>query len=279
MTELMNQPETGPQWIDHKRIYRHRGSKLDSLVQSMTGSLFPLIFTLIVSTCSIALIESAQAEQSGADGERRNHVQLSAFAQRAVTNEEISVTLATEHRGRKPAELARLANEDLAWATELIDRKKSVTVVAGNYQTFPLYEQKRQDKPTWQLVQEIVVRSQSIADVTELLGELQSRLQIRGTQFSITPQTRRKVENELIEDAMSAFHERAAVIGRTMPTSRYEIVEININTGSSSVPDYRMHRGAVAMETMQMDAGMAAPTVEAGQATIAVHINGTVVYP
>jgi len=240
MTELMNQPVTGPDWIDHKQICCHHGQRTDSLPRKITGTLI----VLIISACSFASIELAQAEQSGAESERRNHVQLSAVAQRAVTNEEISVTLATEHRGRKPAEL-----------------------------------QKRQDKPMWQLVQEIVVRSQSIADVTELLGELQSRLQIRGTQFSITPQTRRKVENELIEDALSAFHERAAVIGRAMPTSQYEIVEININTSSSGMPDYRMHRGAVAMETMQMDAGMAAPTVEAGQATIAVHVNGTVVYP
>lgn len=260
----------------------HQPISANKSVTSFADSCISKAKTLIIIMCSLSTVgawQAVQAQQSADPGKLRNHVHLSVSGQRVVVNEEIRVTLATEHRGRNPTELAQLANEDLAWATDLIAKKKSVSVATGSYQTFPMYEQKRQEKPTWQLVQEVVIRSESFSDVTELLGQLQTRLQIRGTQFFVTPATRRSVENELIEEAMAAFHDRAAVIGRSMPSSQYEIVNINVDTGTSGRPDHRMQRNVAAMETMPMESSVVAPTVAAGQATIAVHIRGSVVYP
>lgn len=208
----------------------------------------------------------------------RNLVDLSASATELVANEEIKVTLASERRGKDPSELAAQANEDVAWATELVDKKQSVKLSSGNYQTFPLYTQGNQSKPTWQLVQEIVISSVSMEDVTQLLGELQSRLQIRNTQFSITPETRRKVENQLIEQAMQAFRERALVIGRAMPSADYEIVHIAVRTDTGNHPEMRMMGRAAAVQ-MEATSAMSAPTVEAGQTSITVQVSGSVVYP
>ncbi len=208
----------------------------------------------------------------------RNLVDLSASATRLVANEEIKVTLASERRGKNPADLAQQANEDVAWAAELVKQKPAVKLSSGNYQTFPLYSQGNQSKPTWQLVQEIVISSTSVEDVTALLGELQNRLQIRNTQFFITPQTRREVENQLIEEAMKAFRERAEVIGRMMPAADYEIVHISVRTDSGGNPEMRMMRNVAAVQ-MDMEDSMPAPTVEAGQTSITVHVNGSVVYP
>lgn len=266
---------TGREVVLHRRCELVRLAKAITLLRRLSAH----CSVIVVAAMCVFGVHCVHAENlSSEEQSTRNLVDLSASATRVVANEEIRVTLAAEHRGPEPAELARLANEDIAWATELINDKQSVKINAGTYQTSPMYSNGDQSRPTWQLVQEIVVVSLSIDEVAELLGQLQSRLQIRNTQFSMTPNTRREVENELIEEAMQAFRQRASVIGRAMPTSDYEIVHIVVRTGSEMGPQFRM-RGGVAMARTQEASAVPAPTMDAGQTHVTVHVSGSVVFP
>ena len=60
--------------------------------------------------------------------------------------------------------------------------------------------------------------------MSELLGALQSRVQLRSIDFTVSPAQRRKVEDELIDEALAAFLARADRVRQRLASHGYEIV-------------------------------------------------------
>lgn len=203
------------------------------------------------------------------DGETLfNKVSLQAEVQREVPNDEMTVTLATEHQGDNPERLAERVNQDMAWALEQVERKKSVKAETRSYSTYPMYKDGL--IRGWRARQELQLRSQEFAQLTELLGGLQDRLQIVQMGFGTTPETRRKHQNELISEAMEQFRERVAIIRKNMDDKDYRIVELNVNTSGFG---YRpMAVADMAMSKMERSA----PAVEGGTSEVTVTVSGSV---
>ena len=212
------------------------------------------------------------ASPSFADDETLfNTVNLQVQAEREIPNDQMIVLLATEHEGSNTTGLAAKINSDMQWALEIINKYSVVESQSKNYQTYPTY--RKQVVIGWRASQKIEIKSINIAALTELVGKLQEKLQVKQMSFSPTTETRVRFENELIEEAMQAFLARVEIIKKNMPEKNHRIINLNINTGGYRPPI--VHAQRTMMNSMEM---ASAPSVEAGKSKLTVTVSGSVQY-
>lgn len=217
----------------------------------------------------LAVVPAAGAEENDV---LFNRVYLDATVERDVPNDEMIVILRAEHQGREPAAVAERVNQDMAWALETAKREKAVKTETGSYTTHPIYD--KQVITGWRSSQELQLTSTDIKTLTALVGRLQERLQVGNMEFRPTRETRERVREELIDEALAAFKHRAEAVGRHMTGREYRVVELHVNSGEQGPrPVFFADRAM-----MKMEANMAAPAVEAGTSVLQVTVSGNVQY-
>jgi predicted secreted protein len=227
-----------------------------------TRSVLPLLIAFA------SVVGPARAED---DGTLFNRVYLEARAEREVANDEIIVVLVTRHQGKSPREIASRVNDDMAWALKWAQGAAGVRATTGAYTTTPVYE--KGVIQAWEARQELQLRGTDIAAATALAGELQERLQIGAMQFQPTRALRERTVEELIDEALTAFRQRAGRIAAHMDGKEYRIVDLHVSTQDPGAPVVQMER---AMKMMTTDA--APPAVEAGTSAVQVTVSGSVQY-
>jgi predicted secreted protein len=217
--------------------------------------LLPLAFLLAMA--------GAHAEEM-----RYNQVRLQAQQSESVSNDTMHVTMSTYGESRDPADLARQINTDMEWALTLARAEKEIFVSTGNYQTYPVLH--KNEHKGWRGQQDLELEGEDTRRISDLVGKLQERLQVKTIRFSVSDGKRYTVENRLIGEALDAFRERAGLIGDNLQASGYRVVEINVNTAAQRPPvPYQARMSAAPME--------AAPVaVEAGETRVTVTVSGTI---
>ena len=130
---------------------------------------------------------------------RYNTVELQAEAQREVQNDLLNATLFVELNDASPSALANAVNKSVNDALRIAKDFKGVRVRSGNNQTSPIYA-KGNVLQSWRGRAEIRIESKDFEAASRLIGKLQSDLQLGSMTFSVSPETRRGVENELITE-------------------------------------------------------------------------------
>ena len=90
-------------------------------------------------------------------------------------------------------------------------------------------------------------------------------------QFKPQDETRKKVEDELIQKALENFRRRAVIVQDSMGASGYRVMQVSINTGDRPVQTRQHGQEAYVARSMSN-----APAVEAGQSKITVGVSGRV---
>lgn len=217
--------------------------------------LYPLVFMLVMA--------GATAEEP-----RYNQVRLQAQESTSVSNDTMHVTMSTYGESRDPADLARQINSDMEWALTLAKAESEISVRTGNYQTYPVLH--KNEHKGWRGQQDLELEGEDTRRISDLVGKLQERLQVKTIRFSVSDQKRHAVENRLIGQALDAFKVRAGIIGDNLQASGYRVVDINVNTAIQRPPvPYQARMSAASME--------AAPVaVEAGESDVTVTVSGTI---
>jgi len=198
-----------------------------------------------------------------------NQVYVQAGAERAMANDEMLSLLVSEHQGKNASDQAARVNQDVKWAIIRTKKNKNIEVSTRAYQSYPVYRDR--DVVGWRVSQEIQLKGGDMAELSNLIGELQEKLQVRQMHFSASKQTREQVENELIEEAMEAFKRRVGIIKKHMDGKDYRIVSLHINSNGQRPQPMRMQRSA--LQSLEMTR---APSVEAGTSTMTVTVSGSV---
>jgi len=198
-----------------------------------------------------------------------NKVNIQARAEREIPNDQMIVLLATEHENVDTAKLANQINKDMQWALELVKSHTFIKSQTKSYQTYPTY--KKQIIIGWRASQQLELKSENIEGLSEIVGKLQNKLQVKQMSFTPTRATRVLYENELIEEALKAFKNRVAIVKKHMDNKDFRIINININTGGYQPPVIRAQQ--TMMKSMEMTS---APAVKAGVSKITVSITGSV---
>lgn len=199
-----------------------------------------------------------------------NQVNLQAQSESEVPNDQLRVMLAVEAEGKEAAEIAEKINKDMDWALSKTKGHDDIKTRTLSYSTYPIYD--KRSVIAWRAMQQLELKSTNVAELTELVGILQARMQVKNMHFSPTKEMREKYENDLIEEAMIAFKQRVEIIKKHMDEKNVRIVNINVNTnGGYPQPVYAEAR-MMAMDSMAKNA----PAVEAGTSKITVTVSGSV---
>lgn len=202
---------------------------------------------------------------------RFNQVELQAEASREVQNDLMTANLYAEASDPSAAKVADQLNRVTAEALKTAGVEKAVKARSGYSQTYPVND--RNGKVTgWRGRSEIRLESKDTRAMAALIGRLQSSMQLSGVSFSVSPELRRQVENELINEAVAAFKSRADIAAKAIGGRTFKIRRIGLNAGGGGpVPRPMLARGMAAQS-----AEVSTPVFEAGTSVVNVVAAGTV---
>jgi len=221
---------------------------------------------LLLWSVSIVFPAVASAETVIAEDQVSFQVEVG----RDVGNDRMVAILNATAEEKKPANVADGINSTMTWALDQARANKLVTSRSGSYQTYPVYEDRKIVR--WRGRQELQLESQDVDQLSQLVGTLQSRLQMQSLQFSVSPDRRREVENELIEQALGAYQARAEIIRKSLGAKTYRLLDITINSGGRS-PVIPVR--AEAVSTLSR-ASVSKPALEQGTSRVNVQVSGKI---
>jgi predicted secreted protein len=225
-------------------------------------SLFLYLYLASVVFSATAAAETAVVE---------DQVSFQVEVGREVGNDRMLAILNATAEEKKPADLADRINSTMAWALDQARANKQVTLRSGSYQTYPVYGENRKIV-RWRGHQELQLESQDVDQLSQLVGTLQSQLQMQSLQFSVSHDRRQQVENELIEQALEAYQARAEIVRKSLGAKTYKLLDINIHSaGRSPVIPMR----AEAVSTMSRSS-VSKPALEQGTSRVDVQVSGKI---
>jgi predicted secreted protein len=218
-----------------------------------------------------ALLLAAVPARAAQEATPKDQVTFRVEATREVPNDWIAATLGVEEESSDAASLAARVNQRMAGALALAKGDQRLTVSSGAYQTQPVYDRTRIVR--WRASQDLVIETPEVDALTEMAGKLQAQgLLLRGVSFSVAPETRERVDDELIVEALSVFRERAGLIARGLGRRGWNLM--NLTLGEAGLPPVPLYRTrAMGMEAA--DASVA-PAFESGRSTLRVEVNATI---
>lgn len=202
-------------------------------------------------------------------------VHLQAQSQRDVANDLMEAVMSSEQENRDAAVAADTVNKALQEAKSAVAKFPSVKLSSGQYHSYPVYH--KTDIVNWRVRGEIKLEGRDFEAMARVIALLQSRLQLNGVSFGVSLASRRSAENELINEAIAAFRERASVIQRALGGSVYTIKEININSGGAARPPIPVRMKAMT-QSLREDA-VAEPVTQPGTSEITVSAEGAILIP
>jgi len=227
--------------------------------------------TLAAGSIWMAWLLSTPAAHAAGDPPPMRRVDFTVQTSREVANDWVRAVVGVTDEDGDAAALADRVNRSLTWALERARAKPGISAKSGGYSTFPVHDPRKGERRFWRASQDLLLEGADPRAMSELLGELQSRVQLRSIDFLVSPAQRRKVEDELIDEALAAFLARAERVRQRLGGRGYQIVQISIGA-SGGPPPMPMLRATMAMES----AGAAPPALEAGTSELVSSVSGSI---
>ena len=228
----------------------------------------PRFVCLIITAFTLVFAVTGPATAAD-DTPRYNQIHFQVERNRPVDNDRMHAVLSLTAEDDNAARLADQINRTMDGALKTAKARPKIEVRTGNYQTYPVYDKNRIRR--WRATQELLLEGSDFAELGNLIGQLQERLQVGSIHFSVSPARRAAVEDELITLALAAFKQRAELVRKQFAAKGYRLVNVAINTGDGQpVP---LMRG-MAMEAM--DKSVAPPAIEAGTSLLSVNVSGMI---
>lgn len=224
-----------------------------------------------LTTAMAVLLAIMVSLTSGAAELNYNLYHLSASAEDEIENDTMKVTLLASHQAQQSSEANKVVNQQMASALNKLKQTTGIHYETGNYQTHPIYQ--NQQVAGWRASQQLELKSTDVKQLSALVGKLQQDLKVSSMSFAVSKQVRHKTENLLSVEALTQFKARAVLIQETMGADRYQIVAIDVNTGTQPIP---IRRSMMRAEMSMMAAKPPAPAVEGGSSTIYVKVSGKI---
>ena len=211
----------------------------------------------------------ALAPAAAALAEPAPTVDLSAEGHARAPNDLATAEAYVEYSGAEAADVAAQVNRSIAAALETAQAHPAVRVKTGGTSTWPVYANNARTISAWRMRSTLRLESDDIAALSTLAGVFQRTLAIANLQLQPAPETLAKASDAAAVEAIAAFRQRAALIADALGKG-YRIKHLSINTQGQPAPMYRARAMAA-----EMVAASPAP-IEAGDASVTVHANGTI---
>lgn len=221
---------------------------------------------LIALSLAWALPSSSHSEVDA-----RNRVALEAEANREIANDWTTAHVSVVAEGKDPTAISSMVNRQMASAVSTAKHAEGVQAESGAYVTQPIYDDGRVVR--WRASQVLRLESGDVDRLAKLIGELQGdSVLLTGIEFSVRPETRSAVAEELVTEALASFRSRATLIAQGMGEKSWSLISLSV--GEARGQPRMMHMRAES-KVMSMSDSMP-PVFEAGSSQIRVHVSGNV---
>jgi len=218
---------------------------------------------------ALSIVSNAYAHEAV---KNYNQVSLEVSSSAEVENDTMIVSLYALEEGSKPVELGNRANKKINWALEKLKQYKSIKVETENYSTNPVYN--KSQIIAWRVRQSIQLESKDIPLMTEVLAELQQQLKLSGLSFDVSLDKREQQTQLLIDQALTAYTQRATQIAKKLQHDSYKIVNMNVST-TAGAGQYKYRAASAMLADAEMTPAVA-PEVASGDQTLTVRVSGTI---
>ncbi|WP_119353591.1 SIMPL domain-containing protein [Azohydromonas sediminis] len=197
---------------------------------------------------------------------------LTASASVEVPRDVLVLTFAATRDGAEPAavqaELKRALDAALAEARKA-SQPGQIDVSTGNFTLFPRYAPKG-GVAGWQGRAEMVVQGRDVDGIGRLAGRI-TTMSVAGVAQRLSREAQRRVEGEVVAQAIERFRAQAGDIARLFGYQGYALREVTVSTGSDGERPLPMMRA----EAMAASADAPLP-VEPGKGTVTATVSGSV---
>lgn len=228
-----------------------------------------ITLTTVLLASGLSLAAATQA----AENLNYNVINLSAEANRQISNDEMHASLYIEKSNKQPAQLATEINQLMSQAIATAKKYPAVKIETGSQSTYPIYDNDNRKLKEWRGRAQVRIESTDFKAASQLIAELQQNFQTESINFTVSDAKRKKVENELLIEASKNFQQRAQNLAQAWNKSGYQLINLNINTNNYShqpVPRMAMMKAASA------DMAVAEQNVEAGESQLTISANGSI---
>lgn len=201
----------------------------------------------------------------------QNVVNLSATASVEVPKDQLSIWFSTTREGTDASvvqsQLKQALDAALAEARKAA-KPGAVEVQTGNFALHPRYSNKGTPSG-WTGSAELVVEGKDMPAISQLAGRIQT-LTIARTAFGLSREAREQVEADVTAQAITRFKARADHLARQFGFAGWALREVHVQGADVAMPQPMLR-----MQAARASADESLP-VEAGKATVAVTISGSV---
>jgi len=246
-----------------------RQAKIASLIRHTYAK---LVSIMLVGSFAIFTVQASA--QTPITGEPQFDVfQLSADAQVEVDNDLMNVRLVAQATNANAAALANEINATMGWALLQLKPFTTIETQTLSYQTYPQYERGGAKIKGWVANQTLLLETDDFENAGKAIQILQEKLQVQSMQLTAKVETRKKAEEQLINEALNAFKRRAELVQTNMGAPGFRVMNLSINTQGSQ-QQFHQER---AMRASSADMSVAsAPAIEGGTSSVTVHVNGQI---
>lgn len=251
--------------LQQRLAYRKRFGYKD--VFSFSGTNMSRSRTLS-SQCFAVLLVAASALLTGPVGAASAEpptVSFTASGHAVAANDMARSSAYAEVTGSQPREVAAKVNAQIAAALELARQYPSIRTKSGTTNTWPVYAKDSRTISNWRMRSSLVLESEDIPALSELIGKLQDTLAVESLTLMPAPATQAKAEDVATANAIAAFRARARLVADALD-AQFRIKQLDIGGHNVGMP--------VAARGMAVQ--MASAPVQAGDSDITIQVNGTI---
>ena len=227
--------------------------------------------SLAVLGLVLAVASPARAELDSPATVKYPYASLQAEAVTEVARDTVRLTLTAEVSDSEQAQVASALSGTVDSVMKQVRGKKDIKTYSGNFQVWPMNDKDGRIS-NWRGKAEIILESTDFEAVSKLAAEVADRMPITNLAFSVAPRERARYEAELMQEAATAFRERAEALAKALGYESYSIREVQLGgSGAAYQPERRMMAMAMAADS----AAVGVP-LEGGTERISLSIQGTI---
>lgn len=226
---------------------------------------------LVAAACSVSL---AHAQNNINAMPPSNVVQLSSHGSVEVQQDILRISLNTTKQGRTAAQVQSQLQQALDAALKIArshQKGSAFRMQTGQFSVFPMHN-RNQKISTWQGTATLIISGTDIARVSSVAGKIKT-LTVSNTSFGISPELRKKTENQAQAQAITDFRSKAETITRQFGFSKYNLRAVTVQAENHYGGNVMAYARKANMESSHDAAPI--PT-QPGKSTVRVQVHGSV---
>lgn len=224
------------------------------------------ILALVLGLSGVQAAEQGVSTQSSYESPQAS---LQAQAVANVKQDKVRLTLTATVSADSQREVSQQLNPKINRAMDTAKANDAgVKVYTGNYRVWPTNKDGKIVE--WRGQAAVVLESEDFEAASQLAADMGEDLVISDISFFVSDAQREKYDEQLIEEAVAAFHHRAATLTKALGFGDYRVRQIDLDgSGHQPMPMPRM-AAMVASDSSE------ALTLESGSESIQVTVRGSI---